>query len=130
MRHNALCPTVGWTGRRAPCNRIFSMGCSGAYYRTPAPQRNMAAVDEKVRRCGEHFLLLDTILADHEFLLGKELSLADIPIGTNLYRYFNIDIARPRLPNVERWYSALQRRPAYRQHVMVPFEELRGRLTY
>jgi glutathione S-transferase len=90
----------------------------------------MAAVDEKVRRCGEHFLLIDSILADRDFLLGKELSLADIPIGTNLYRYFNLDIARPRLPNLERWYRTLQARPAYREHVMVPFEELRGRLAY
>jgi glutathione S-transferase len=34
------------------------------------------------------------------------------------------------LPNVERWYRTLQARPAYREHVMVPFEELRGRLAY
>jgi glutathione S-transferase len=87
-------------------------------------------VDEKVRRCGEHFLLIDSILAGRQFLLGQQLSLADIAIGTSLYRYFNIDIARPALPNVERWYSALQSRPAYREHVMVPFEELRGRLAY
>jgi glutathione S-transferase len=108
----------------------FLIGVFWAYYRTPASQRNMAAVDEKVRRCGEHFLLIDSILADRDFLLGRELSLADIPIGTNLYRYFNLDIARPRLPNVERWYRTLQARPAYREHVMVPFEELRGRLAY
>jgi len=60
--------------------------------------------------------LLDSILGDRQFLLGQHLSLADIPIGTTLYRYFNIDIARPR--------------PAYRSHVMVPFEELRGRVAY
>jgi len=83
-----------------------------------------------VRRCGQHFRLIDSMLAGRQFLLGQHLSLADIPIGTTLYRYFNIDIARPDLPNVERWYSALQARPAYRTHVMVPFEELRGRLAY
>jgi glutathione S-transferase len=104
----------------------FLNGVFWAYYRTPAPQRDMAAVDEKVRRCGQHFLLIDSILAGRQFLLGQQLSLADIAIGTSLYRYFNIDIARPALPNVERWYSALQSRPAYRAHVMVPFDELRG----
>jgi glutathione S-transferase len=31
---------------------------------------------------------------------------------------------------VERWYHALQQRPAYRKHVMVPFGELFGRLDY
>ena len=30
----------------------------------------------------------------------------------------------------ERWYSALQARPAFREHVMIPFSELRGRLDY
>jgi glutathione S-transferase len=29
---------------------------------------------------------------------------------------------------VERWYQTLQQRPAFREHVMIPFEELRGRL--
>jgi glutathione S-transferase len=31
---------------------------------------------------------------------------------------------------VEAWYARLQQRPAYRQHVMVPFEDLFGRLDY
>jgi glutathione S-transferase len=73
---------------------------------------------------------LDSMLADRAFLLGDRLTLADIPAGTHLYRYFNIDIARPRVPNVERWYRALAERPAYRAHVMVPFVELEGRLEY
>jgi glutathione S-transferase len=29
---------------------------------------------------------------------------------------------------VERWYRTLQQRPAFREHVMIPFTELRGRL--
>jgi glutathione S-transferase len=63
-------------------------------------------------------------------LLGDDLSLADIPAGTALYRYFELEIERPPLPNVERWYHALRERPAYRKHVMVPFGELFGRLAH
>lgn len=63
-------------------------------------------------------------------LLGDNLSLADIPAGTALYRYFELEIERPSLSNVERWYRALQQRPAYREHIMVPFGELFGRLDY
>jgi hypothetical protein len=33
-----------------------------------------------------------------------------------------------RTPQVERWYRTLQQRAAFRDHVMIPFEELRGRL--
>jgi hypothetical protein len=36
----------------------------------------------------------------------------------------------PPLPHVVVWYERLQQRPAYREHVMIPFEELRGRLDY
>jgi len=108
----------------------FLTGIFWAYYRTPAPQRNMPAVDEKIRRCAQHFQLLDATLADRRFLLGDELTLADIPAGTNLFRYFNIDIARPNVSHVERWYRSLQERPAYRAHVMISFGDLYGRLAY
>ncbi len=53
------------------------------------------------------------------YMLGDALTLADIPLGTHLYRYFNIDIERPRVPHVEAWHRRLEERPAYRQHVMV-----------
>ena len=108
----------------------FLNGIFGGYYRTPETKRNMAAVETKIRRCAEHFQLLDDVLSDRPFLLGDRLSLADIPAGCNLYRYFNVDIARPQVPNVLRWYRALQERPAYREHVMIPFDELFGRLAY
>jgi glutathione S-transferase len=108
----------------------FLNGVFWGFYRTPTDQRNMPAVEDRIRRCGQHFQLLDGVLADRQFLLGVRLSLADVPAGTSLYRYFNIDIARPHVPNVERWYRALQERAAYRAHVMVPFEELYGRLAY
>jgi glutathione S-transferase len=36
-------------------------------------------------------------------------------------------IERPALPNLEAWYARLTERPAYRAHVMLPFDELRGR---
>jgi len=62
--------------------------------------------------------------------MGDQFTLADIPVGTSLYRYFELDIERPLLPHVVAWYERLQQRPAYREHVMIPFEELRGRLDY
>jgi glutathione S-transferase len=73
---------------------------------------------------------LDRLLDGRSFLLGDEFSLADITAGTSLYRYFELDIERPPLPHLERWYRTLQERAAFRSHVMIPFEELRGRLLY
>ena len=96
----------------------------------PEAQRNLPAIAAKVRACAGHFQLLDRILADRLFLCGDTLTLADIPAGTSLYRYFGIEIERPSIPNVEAWYRRLQERPAYREYIMVPFGELHGKLDY
>ena len=108
----------------------FQVGVFWGFYRTPDSQRNWLAINERIDRCTQHFQLLDRLLADRAFMLGDRLSLADIPIGTHLYRYFNLEIDRPSVPNVEAWYRRLQDRSAYGKYVMVPFDELRGRLEY
>jgi glutathione S-transferase len=108
----------------------FLMGVFWGFYRTPDAQRDWPAINKSMARCAEHFRLLDRVLATRPFLTGEGVSLADIPAGTALYRYFELDIERPAVPHVTAWYRRLQERPAYREHVMLPFEELRGRLDY
>ncbi|HEX4024696.1 MAG TPA: glutathione S-transferase [Steroidobacteraceae bacterium] len=105
-------------------------GIFWGYFRTPPARRDHAAIERSVSRCAQHYRLLDQLLAQQPFVAGNELSLADIPIGASLYRYFEIDIEHPSVPHVEAWYRRLQQRPAYREHVMVSFEDLRGRLDY
>ncbi len=108
----------------------FLNGVFWRYYRTPAAQRDWPAIRRSLDRCAELLGLLDRRLADRAFVMGDALSLADIPVGTALYRYFGLEIERPSLPNVETWYRRLQQRLPYREHVMVPFGELRGRLDF
>ncbi|WP_323122005.1 glutathione S-transferase family protein [Burkholderia alba] len=108
----------------------FLTGVFWAFYRTPAAQRDPARIDANVALCARYFTLVDGVLAGQPFLAGERASLADIAAGTSLYRYFELDIRRPRVPHVEAWYERLQRRPAYREHVMIPFGELFGRLDY
>jgi len=127
-RPNARASIAGWTGRRRRSSPISSWGSSGVFYRTPESQRDWPAIRKSLARCADHFRLLDDVLATRPFLAGDSFSLADIPAGTSLYRYFELDIERPSVPNVSAWYERLRERPAYRQHVMIPFAELRGRL--
>ncbi len=47
--------------------------------------------------------------------------MGDIPIGALTYRYMEMDIERPDLPNLQAWYQRLCERPAYQKHVMIPF---------
>ena len=69
---------------------------------------------------GKTFAILDGQLSGANFVLGDRLTIADIPAGAATCRYFNMDLERPSLPNVERWYAALTGRPAFAEHVMIP----------
>ena len=106
----------------------FLVGVFWGFYRTPEDKRNWQAIRASLARFVRHFEKLDRLLEGRPFLLGEALTLADITAGTSLYRYFELQIERPALPQVERWFRTLARRAAYRVHVMIPFEELRGRL--
>ena len=108
----------------------FLTGVFWGWYRTPEAQRDARAVETALAACARHFELLDKVLADRPFLGGDTPSLADIPAGTHLYRYYELEIDRPATPNVEAWYARLRERPAYREHVMIPFGEMKGRLAY
>lgn len=108
----------------------FLTGVFWGFFRTPPEQRDEAVVADRIARCARHMQLLDRILGDRPFLGGDRFGLADIPAGTNLFRYFGIPIERPKVPNVEAWYRRLAERPAYREHVMLPFDHLQGRLAF
>jgi len=97
------------------------------FYRMPEEKRNWPAIKAALARSANDFAKLDRLLEGRSFLLGETLSLADITAGTSLYRYFELEIERPQLTRVERWYRSLQEREAFRTHIMIPFGELRGR---
>lgn len=117
-----------WSGYKL--QRDFLTGVFWGYYRTPEASRDNEAVARAIEAVGEDLAHLEKLLAGNRFLLGDDLCLADIAAGTNMFRYFNIDIERRDLPNVARWYDELTKRPAYQAHVMLPFEHMRGRLAY
>ncbi|TCS17405.1 glutathione S-transferase C-terminal domain-containing protein [Caulobacter sp. BK020] len=108
----------------------FLTGVFWGGYRTPKAQRDAAAVARALELTAQSLAQVDACLADRPFVGGQTLSLADIAIGTHLYRYFELEIERPALSRLQAWYDRLQDRPAYREHVMVPFGELEGRLAF
>ena len=75
-------------------------------------------------------LLLDQSLSQHNYIVGDELSLADIPIGALMYRYVNLDVTADLPVNVAKWYERLTVREPFQTHVMLPFDELKGRLAF
>jgi glutathione S-transferase len=119
---------MDWTV--ADLQPAFIGGVFWNFYRTPEAQRNWPLIRQGIARSAILFSLLDRHLAGRTFIAGDALTIGDIAAGAQLYRYFELEIDRPSIPNVEAWYERLSARPAYREHVMVPFEDLRGRLAF
>jgi len=97
-----------------------------ASVRLPTNKQKPEAIDDVARRLRAHYSVVERQLADKPYLLGERLSMADIAIGATLYRYYEMPVERPGLAGLRGWYERLCARPAYRTHVMVSFEELRG----
>ncbi len=93
--------------------------------RTAPSRRDPAAIDDALRKLGEFLDVAETHLARQRYLADNHFTLADIQFGHCLYRYFDIDIDRADRPNLRRYYETLADRPAYREHVMISYEELR-----
>jgi glutathione S-transferase len=88
--------------------------------RTPPEQRDMGAIEAGAARTAEAMAILDAVLGSRRFVAGDVLTMGDIPVGCVAWRYHNLDVARPPLPHLERWFGELQARDSYRQHVMLP----------
>jgi glutathione S-transferase len=108
----------------------FIGGVFWGYWRTPEPERDLVAIERAVDECARLISLLDEALAGRPFLTGQQLSLADIPAGASMYRYFALPIRRPSVPHVEAWHARLRERAPYRTHVEIPFDDLKARLAF
>ncbi|HEY1426637.1 MAG TPA: glutathione S-transferase N-terminal domain-containing protein [Caulobacteraceae bacterium] len=133
-----LCPTrpaeraelEAWIDWEQTTLQPAIMGYFWGFYRTPAPLRDAARNRECEEAAGAAIRILDSWLQHRPFIAGEAFSMADIPAGTLMFRYFEIDIERPEAPAVAAWRARLAERAPYREHVMRPFDELFGRLAY
>jgi glutathione S-transferase len=85
--------------------------------RTPAEKRDMAAIAESQRKTTEAMKMLDTQLGRTAYVAGDAFSMGDIPVGVMAYRFRQLCPERPNMPNLERWFAAIEKRPAFQDHV-------------
>lgn len=93
--------------------------------RTAPSKQDPVAIGQAVTKLDKLLDIAEVQLARGAYLAGDEFTLADIQFGHVLFRYFDIAITRPGRPALHRYYDALTTRPAFREHVMTPYEELR-----
>ena len=88
--------------------------------RTPPDQRDMGLIAEKAIESGHVFQILDAALARRDYIAGSRFTMGDIPIGAATWRYLNLHIERPELLHIADWMDRLEKRPAFRKHIMLP----------
>ncbi len=93
--------------------------------RTAPKDRDSRALRRAMDQLSEKLSIAEAQLTRTPFLAGTYFTIADIQLGHVLYRYFDIDIPRAHFPNLQRYYSELTQRPAFQEHVMISYQDLR-----
>lgn len=88
--------------------------------RTPPEQRDNQAVETARKALSGLWGIMDSHLADRQFVAGDALSMGDIPLGVAVYRWYAFDVERPAYSNLEAWRKRLLERQPYQEHVNQP----------
>ncbi|MBT5940470.1 MAG: glutathione S-transferase family protein [Rhodospirillaceae bacterium] len=72
-------------------------------------------LDAAVNRTDEDFNMLDNAVADQDWLLGADMTLADIAWMPNIHRMMLMDWPLERYTNLCRWFDRVKARPSYQQ---------------
>ncbi|MDO8277166.1 MAG: glutathione S-transferase [Burkholderiaceae bacterium] len=84
------------------------------WIRTPAAQQKPDLIARSVAAMEPLMDILENHLAQRSFILGDDFSMADIPLGCEVHRWFGLPQPRPVWPHLERWLRTLTQRPGAR----------------
>ncbi len=88
--------------------------------RAKPEQRDPAAIEAARRKALAAWTIVEDELEGRRFLGGSELTLAEIVLGTLVYRWHAFPIERPALKNLRAWYDRMRERPAFKTHIEIP----------
>lgn len=88
--------------------------------RTPPEKRDMQEVQARCKLVNKNMAILEQTLSSQPYVAGQAFTMADIPLGLAAFRWYNMDIDRPALPNVDAWFTRLSARPAMQPHLELP----------
>ena len=82
--------------------------------RLPVDQRDPAMIAQSNAQVELLMAMLDAHLSIRSFMVGERFTMADIPLGCEVQRWFGLPQSREKRPHIERWFAALLVRPAAR----------------
>ncbi len=98
----------------APVNAMFAPLIRGVGDTSPE------AIEKGRVRSGQVMAMLEAWLSGNEFISGDIFGVADCVLGPSIHRWYNLEIERPKLPNLERWFDALMQRPSAKKIIISP----------
>lgn len=88
--------------------------------RTAPDKRDPKALEDSRLKTAELARIVDTHLQARKYLAGDSFTMGDIVLGCAAWRWITLPVARPPMPNLQRWCDALARRSPYQKIVMKP----------
>ena len=82
------------------------------WFRTPIEARRPDLIAQSVSATEPYLAMLDSHLGRSAFMAGDQFTMADIPIGCEIHRWWGLPQTRPPRPHIDRWYASMQARPA------------------
>jgi glutathione S-transferase len=80
--------------------------------RTAPEQRSAEALAASNAAVESLMAVLDEQLGRHAFVAGDHFTMADIPLGCEVHRWFALPQQRQSRPNIERWFQVISGRQA------------------
>jgi glutathione S-transferase len=107
----------GWTGRNYETSISLRGAFLGGMLHEP-PWNNPWFIEQGRGQITKEVGQLDDHLdRGGPYMCGDTFTVADIPVGLVVNRWFSLDFERPHYSAVATYYDKLAERPAYRRHV-------------
>jgi glutathione S-transferase len=92
-----------------------------ALVRTPKEKRDMVAIQKDVDAEAVVWRIPEALLATNSYIEGDQFTIADIALGAFARRWFGVQgVAKPKLPNLERWFALISERPGFQKFIAPP----------
>jgi glutathione S-transferase len=89
--------------------------------RTEPAKRDHAAIASGMKTLQGLWPFVDDHLSRNAFIAGDTFSMADIPVGCMVYRWFAFEgVERPPLKHLEAWWKKLKEHSGYQKHLFLP----------
>ncbi len=88
--------------------------------RTAEVDRDMALIKASIEKGNTVYAILDRRLAGRKFIMGDRLTMADIPVAIQAYRFLTLVKDRPSMPNLKAWMENCRATKGFKKWIDLP----------